>query len=242
MKFLIANVLIIILFILTPLVFAQDITFIPQDTLLEGNIGDVMIFYGDVTNISSVRQTVFIVRTENLPMGWYSSLCFGVCFPPNYDSIATTPEFGISPLEPGETRELELEVTAIDSNGTAYIQLQAGTFLHPNDRITVNFIATTIPVSVNDDIHNPDKYSLYQNYPNPFNPVTRINYNVGEAGLVQLKVYNILGIQVATLVNTYQISGNYYVDFDALDFPSGVYLYTLSINSFTQTRKMILEK
>ena len=85
-------------------------------------------------------------------------------------------------------------------------------------------------------------YNLSQNYPNPFNPSTKINYNVGEPGLVQLKVYNVLGVEVATLVNAQQNSGNYTADFNAAKLSSGVYFYSLSVNNFTQTRKMILEK
>jgi Secretion system C-terminal sorting domain len=87
-----------------------------------------------------------------------------------------------------------------------------------------------------------NSYYLFQNYPNPFNPSTRISYYVGEPGLVQLKVYNILGVEAATLVNDYKNSGNYSVDFDAAKLSSGVYFYSLSVNNFTQTRKMILEK
>lgn len=233
----------LITFLLNLLGYAQEITFIPRDTLIQGNIGDEMIFYIDVTNISNVRQTVFIVRTINdLPSDWYSSLCFNVCFPPDRDSIATTPDFGSSPLNPGESRELSLHVTAVNQDSIAHVQLQAGTFNNPVDRIIVNFTATTIPVSVNMDDSSPSEYNLTQNYPNPFNPSTMINYNVGEPGLVQLKVYNVLGVEVATLVNDSKSSGNYSVDFNAANFSSGVYFYSLSVNNFTQTRKMILEK
>jgi photosystem II stability/assembly factor-like uncharacterized protein len=96
--------------------------------------------------------------------------------------------------------------------------------------------------SVEDEVNGLSDYSLGQNYPNPFNPSTRINYNVGEQGLVQLKVYNILGVEIATLVNEQQNSGNYTVDFDAAGFSSGVYIYTLTTGSFVDSRKMILMK
>ena len=233
----------LITFLLNLLGYAQEITFIPRDTLIQGNIGDEMIFYIDVTNISNIRQTVFVVRTINdLPPDWYSALCFDVCFLSELDSVATTPYFGSSPIDPGKTREMSLHVTALNNEGTAHVQLQAGTFNSPNERIIVNFTATTIPVSVDAENSSPSEYNLAQNYPNPFNPSTRINYNVGEPGLVQLKVYNVLGVEVATLVNDSKSSGNYSVDFNAANFSSGVYFYSLSVNNFTQTRKMILEK
>lgn len=223
--------------------FAQEITFVPQDTLIEGNINDEMIFYIDITNVSSVEQTVFVLRTANdLPPDWYSALCFDACFSSEVDSIATTPDFGSSPLDPGESREMSLHVFAINNDGIANVQLQAGTFNNPNTKITVNFTATTIPLSVNSLENYPAEYYLAQNYPNPFNPSTKIEYRVKEAGLVSLEVYNILGVKVATLINEYMPAGIYIADFVAFDLASGVYIYKLSVNNFTQTRKMILEK
>jgi hypothetical protein len=223
--------------------YAQDITFVPHDTLIVGNIGDEIIFDIDVTNVSSVKQTVFVVRTINdLPQDWYSSLCFDACFPPDLDSIATTPMFGSTPLDPGESREVSLHVYAVNNNGTAYVQLQAGTFNNPNDRITVNFTATTLPLSAGSSDNYPEDYNLAQNYPNPFNPSTKIEYQIKEAGFVSMEVYNILGVKVATVINEYMPAGNYIADFSAANLASGVYIYNIQVNNFTKTRKMILEK
>jgi hypothetical protein len=146
-------------------------------------------------------------------------------------------------LEPGDTLFTSLHVfTDTTSIATANVQIQVGTFRNPEDRIVLDFTATTDPtVSVNEE-NILNSFYLYQNYPNPFNPSTRISYNVGEPGLVQLKVYNILGVEIATLVNKQKYSGNYSIDFNASELSSGVYFYSLSINNFTQTRKMILEK
>ncbi len=85
-------------------------------------------------------------------------------------------------------------------------------------------------------------FTLEQNYPNPFNPTTQINYSIKEAGLVQLRVYDILGKEIVTLVNTNKEAGYYSVDFDASELPSGVYIYQLTTPGFTQARKMILTK
>ncbi|MBP9580621.1 MAG: T9SS type A sorting domain-containing protein, partial [Ignavibacterium sp.] len=79
-------------------------------------------------------------------------------------------------------------------------------------------------------------------YPNPFNPTTQINYSIKEAGLVQLKVYDILGKEIATLVNENKETGNYIIDFNAAELPSGVYIYQLTTPGFTLARKMILAK
>jgi hypothetical protein len=160
------------------------------------------------------------------------------------DSVATAPPFPEPPLPPGDTLITSLHVfTDQGSIATAHVQIQVGTFNNPEDRIILDFTATTDPsINVVNENNYLNSYGLFQNYPNPFNPSTRISYNVGEAGLVQLKVYNILGVEVASLVNELKNSGNYSVDFNAANFSSGVYFYSLSVNNFTQTRKMILEK
>jgi hypothetical protein len=85
-------------------------------------------------------------------------------------------------------------------------------------------------------------YSLEQNYPNPFNPTTKINYAIKEKGNVELKIFDLLGSEIATLVNEEKTPGNYEVFFDASNLSSGVYLYTIKSGSFVQTRKMLLMK
>jgi len=86
------------------------------------------------------------------------------------------------------------------------------------------------------------EYSLEQNYPNPFNPSTQIKYSIKEAGLVQLRVYDILGKEVANLVNENKEGGYYSFDFDGKYHSSGVYIYQIKTPGFTQARKMILTK
>ena len=86
------------------------------------------------------------------------------------------------------------------------------------------------------------KYSLEQNYPNPFNPSTMIRFSVAQRGLVTLKVYNLLGQEIATLLNSELADGTYEVDFNAAYYSSGVYFYTVRVNNFVSTKKMILLK
>ncbi|HSW56320.1 MAG TPA: T9SS type A sorting domain-containing protein [Ignavibacteriaceae bacterium] len=88
----------------------------------------------------------------------------------------------------------------------------------------------------------PTEYSLMQNYPNPFNPTTTISYSIPKNGLVMLKVYDILGTEVAELANEVKEAGNYSITFNALELPSGIYFYTLSSGNFTTTKKLILLK
>jgi len=88
----------------------------------------------------------------------------------------------------------------------------------------------------------PDEFSLYQNYPNPFNPSTTISYSILASSFVTLKVYDVLGNEVATLVNAQKPEGSYEVKFNATGLPSGIYFYRLQANEFTQVKKMILLK
>ncbi len=85
-------------------------------------------------------------------------------------------------------------------------------------------------------------FSLSQNYPNPFNPSTKIEFSVSKASQVSLKVYNILGKEITTLVSKYLAPGEYKVNFNGIDLPSGVYVYKLSAGTFSDIKKMILLK
>lgn len=104
----------------------------------------------------------------------------------------------------------------------------------PNKGVIVK-LATGI---ANNEI--PVKYYLSQNFPNPFNPVTKINYGIKKGTNVSIKVFDLLGKEVATLVNEYQESGNYFTTFDATLYPTGIYFYRIQTNDFTEVRKMSL--
>ncbi len=88
--------------------------------------------------------------------------------------------------------------------------------------------------------HIPQQFSLGQNYPNPFNPVTRIRFEIRDAGFVVLKVFDVLGREVATIVNEELEPGEYTRTWDASRVPSGVYYYKLSAGTYTEARKMLI--
>jgi hypothetical protein len=97
------------------------------------------------------------------------------------------------------------------------------------------------PTGVEDEL-TADSYALAQNYPNPFNPSTTIRYSIPKSGLVTLRVYDMLGREVATLVDQEQNAGVYSVKFNASGLSSGIYLYKLESGSFTKTHKLMLVK
>jgi uncharacterized protein (TIGR03790 family) len=88
----------------------------------------------------------------------------------------------------------------------------------------------------------PTEYTLYQNYPNPFNPLTKIQYDITTDTKVQLKIYDILGREVKTLVNEFQNAGRYNVEFNASNLASGVYIYQLSAKGYVKSRKLVIVK
>lgn len=92
------------------------------------------------------------------------------------------------------------------------------------------------------EIESINSYSLIQNYPNPFNPTTSISYQLADYTFVNLKVYNMLGQEIQTLVNTKQSPGGYRVDFNASNLPSGVYFYKITTEKFSSLKKMVLQK
>jgi hypothetical protein len=95
---------------------------------------------------------------------------------------------------------------------------------------------------VKDESKVPESFNISQNYPNPFNPTTTIRYLIPEQTKVSLKVYDILGNEVTTLVNEEKERGVYSVNFDAWGFASGIYFFRLQAGSFVETKKMILLK
>jgi hypothetical protein len=99
----------------------------------------------------------------------------------------------------------------------------------------------TVQLSYNEGVKDR-VLKLHSAYPNPFNPSTTIRFDVPTEGFVSLKVYVVLGREVATLVNARMTAGNHNITWDASDFPSGVYFYRLTAGSFIQTQKMLVLK
>ncbi|RPI18883.1 MAG: T9SS C-terminal target domain-containing protein [Ignavibacteriae bacterium] len=90
--------------------------------------------------------------------------------------------------------------------------------------------------------NTPEGYELKQNYPNPFNPNTTISYSIGNAAIVNLKIYNAMGQEVGFIVNEYKYAGTYNIEWNAVNHPSGIYLYKLTAGDFVAERKMVLIK
>ena len=105
----------------------------------------------------------------------------------------------------------------------------------------VKFDLITVDLE-NENNKLPTEFSLKQNYPNPFNPITHISWQAPISGWQTLKIYDVLGNEVATLVDEYGNAGNYEIDFNASNLPSGIYFYKLNTGNYTDTKKLILLK
>jgi hypothetical protein len=92
------------------------------------------------------------------------------------------------------------------------------------------------------DVSSPQQFELSQNYPNPFNPATTISFSIPQSSFVTLKVYDIIGNEIATLVNENKAAGRYEINFDASNQSSGVYLYSITAGNYNEVRKMTLIK
>lgn len=130
----------------------------------------------------------------------------------------------------GGDREAEYRLTAIDIGNNS----------SPSQSVVIDYGFDRAEKTVVNGIVR--EYSINQNYPNPFNPSTKISYSIKEEGLVTLKVYDVLGKEVATLVNENKAVGNYEVDFNASQLPSGMYIYKIQSGNFSDVKKMLLMK
>jgi len=126
-------------------------------------------------------------------------------------------------------------ITALDVSGTnLFAGNLNGVWMRPLPEMIT---------SVDNKYNNlPTSFSLQQNYPNPFNPATSIKYSIPKSGIVIIKVFDVLGRKISTLVNEYKLAGNYSVQFNAAKSTSGVYFYRMESGSFTQTKKLLILK
>ena len=127
-------------------------------------------------------------------------------------------------------------VMSLAANGT---NLFAGTDGQGVWRRPLSEMVTSVEQSLN---NQPSQFGLEQNYPNPFNPNTTINYRLPKSGQVTIKVYDVLGNEVKTLVNEYKPAGGYSINFDAGKLGSGVYIYRITAGGYTSAKKMTLIK
>jgi hypothetical protein len=128
---------------------------------------------------------------------------------------------------------LNVQALSLDNNGYVYAGTDNGVWRRPLSEVT----------SVEENqIEIPSSYILSQNFPNPFNPSTKIKYSVPQSSQVQIKIYDVLGNEIETLVKEEKPAGTYELTWNAVNLPSGIYFYQLRAGRFIETKKMILLK
>jgi hypothetical protein len=171
--------------------------------------------------------------------GWYQSATM------NFGNRRLLMNFGFLNIEPGDTQSVIIaQIVSQGSNN-----LNSVTKLKQNSQYIKNVFEnnfTTVSVNESNNIILPSDFKLYQNYPNPFNPVTKIRYNLSKAGQVTLKVFDISGKEVITLINGRKDAGDNEVSFSATDgsniLSSGIYFYRLTVDDRSSVMKMVLQK
>jgi hypothetical protein len=207
----------------------------------------------------SIKSTIVINLSANLPAGGTYKL--------RVMAVESKVHFATAPGTNGETDFYQVFRWAYPNTAGVNAPLTAGTYSYTytykrlstwvdTSIFTVAFIQNDvnkevinsgrgfyIPTGVNNiNSTTPEKFYLSQNYPNPFNPVTKINFGVPKAGITTLKVYDILGNLVYTLVNGNLQPGNYNYEFDGSDLSSGIYYFKLTSGDFSDVKKMTLIK
>lgn len=230
-------------------VFSQTFTFhriSPAIVNGDTSMFNVTATKGVFKNTGSTSLNFVIARVvNNLPgTDWSSSMCVGTnCYSSLVDTI---PPRGQSPLTLAAGQQ---DTLIIDFNGTT---IGTGTVIirvwvnnTPSNYASDTFKVHLGPVGIRKISSVVEGYKLEQNYPNPFNPMTKINFSIPKNESVSLKVYDILGNEVANLINNETVlQGTYSYEFNASDYniSSGALYYVLRTENFTSTKKMMLIK
>ncbi|MDX9712258.1 MAG: PQQ-binding-like beta-propeller repeat protein [Ignavibacteriaceae bacterium] len=199
-----------------------------------------------LTNTGDFRWK-YLLNDEESDDFWQPLICdsegtvyFGSTFGYNYYAISS--DGTLKWKLPLEFNSQQVDNTsAISRDGTLYIGVH-NLSLVTNQKKTLIAIKDTSTVSVDEIKTISNDYSLSQNYPNPFNPATTIMFSLPVSAQVTLKVYDVLGREAASLVDSYKEAGSHSLKFDASNLTSGIYFYQLKAGEYIETKKLILQK
>jgi hypothetical protein len=194
------------------------------------------------TGMNGPRSNVTGPFSANFSESWYQSMTMGPLSNPTPVFIGSQGK-GLVYYSYNAGAHCDDKSTGLKANGSVNALVYVGQYLiaGTNNGLWQRKISELTGVETNNSLL-PSSYCLNQNYPNPFNPTTTISYQLPAYSHVKLNVYDILGREVATIVNNNQPAGNYKVEFNADKLVSGVYFYQLKSGNFSQTKKFILMK
>ena len=182
---------------------------------------NIATYFGILNSIDTTTQVISGELTHTMPNPFANDTA-------TWNFLYTTPDSIV-------TDTLYSVANSVNGNGNP--TLDEWNF---GENFAINVIDQ--PVDLKNKRLQPVDFALYQNYPNPFNPTTNFRFRIADFGFVTLKIYDVLGNEVATLVNDEKPAGEYELEFFASELSSGIYFYKLSSRGFSETKKMILMK
>jgi hypothetical protein len=229
--------------------FSQSFTFTrsgPETITITDTNAFEGVIYGLLKPNSGTLNIRLIRTIEDLTSGWQpngTAICnFRSCFPPELDTVIDEYNSGVS----DDTVSFHFYCRNQSNHfvqGAGHMRIRAELVSNPSDFIELDFRANTSQtIGINQIGSIVKEFALSQNYPNPFNPVTNINFGIPKSEFVSLRVYDMLGREVKTLVSQNMTPGMYEVNFDASGLSSGMYYYSLRAGENVSVKKMVLVK
>ena len=238
---------------------SKAVTYVPEAIIINLPSNDVNLGYSINEQLSNYDTILSVASDNNIPV-WVTTTQ-----PRNFSSgqILKQIEMRDSTFVRFGEKAVDFWTTIADTGGSIDPLYDSGDGIHLNDKAHAILFSRVVDakvfdptvVKVEEKLFTVIQFELLQNYPNPFNPSTKIKYSIptppsssplakgrNEVGFVSLKVYDILGREVATLVNGEQTSEDYEVTFNAANLASGVYIYTLIASDFIASKKMLVLK
>jgi Secretion system C-terminal sorting domain len=222
--------------IFIPNLYSQYFTFVrTSDSIVYGSQDTILDSWAIVNNITSSAISVHIVVNEVIvPTGWDTmGICtWQNCYAPGYFNFNEV-------LSPGPHDEFHVYTYPGGHLGTTRCKV---TISYQTQSVSRYFTLSSNPIGIHQISTIVKDFSLSQNYPNPFNPNTNIEFSIPKSEFVLLKVYDILGREVRSLVSQDLTPGEYKVDFDGKGLSSGMYYYSLRAGDNVSVKKMVLVK
>ena len=208
----------------------------------EQNIDSVDFWnYIGITSIEGLLVSVLVDSVTGVDSGFTQNVVIDTSFMSGYIPIVSG---DVDSILIGRADGWEVNTTFRSSNDSLSVIVDLYNLIDDYGFLqsVLEYFKLIPPMDVNEDFNSIYNFKLLQNYPNPFNPTTRLQYTISSVQFVSLKVFDILGKEVKTLVNEEKPKGEYETEFNGSGLPSGIYFYTLRAGEFVQTKKMMLIK